>query len=455
MFAPRLMASRCALVFAALLLAHASALAEVDGEWTSRLGLSAYHDECQEERGLKRLLAWVAELVGGGSRRLRSAQCETKEVVCGPGELVTGLQVRYARLEKGDRDFYDFRARCGQKWQPWLGLKFDSGAADHTQLEMGVCEAGVAISGVQVMRGRVEFADKDYYNFKLRCGETWAASPLGLTFDGFVETRSATCRNGRGLRGLRVHRGFQDWGDVDTYEFQLLCSGAARSGARRLGVAGEVGADATRGGAGSAGGAGGASGAPRFEEDELGLDAYGNPLAASGGAAASDAVSDAAARERVKAELNAAVGSRDSARLQRAIAAAERLGSGVAAERLGGLAAAKAKAEVESAAEAQADGVGFAAADDGFAPRYAPIIATDSDAGAAPRGRAGGAGAGKAGGVPVGPGGPGGRSGPTSGKKSAGTFGARAAEADALLEELRASRKAGAAGGARKMRTEL
>ena len=28
------------------------------------------------------------------------------------------------------------------------------------------------------------------------------------------------------MRGLRVHRGFLDWGDRDSYEFQLLCESA-------------------------------------------------------------------------------------------------------------------------------------------------------------------------------------------------------------------------------------
>lgn len=33
------------------------------------------------------------------------------------------------------------------------------------------------------------------------------------------------------MRGIRVHRGFQDWGDVDTYEFQLACSGSSGAAA--------------------------------------------------------------------------------------------------------------------------------------------------------------------------------------------------------------------------------
>ena len=33
----------------------------------------------------------------------------------------------------------------------------------------------------------------------------------------------ATGPHGRDVGGIRVHRGFQDWGSIDTYEFQLMC----------------------------------------------------------------------------------------------------------------------------------------------------------------------------------------------------------------------------------------
>ena len=32
------------------------------------------------------------------------------------------------------------------------------------------------------------------------------------------------CSNRRAVTGVRVHRGFQDWGSIDTYEFQLQCN---------------------------------------------------------------------------------------------------------------------------------------------------------------------------------------------------------------------------------------
>ena len=68
---------------------------------------------------------------------------------------------------------------------------------------------------------------------RLRCGKAWLEQPLGLAFLGLRETRSATCPSGAAVAGLRVHRGFQDWGDLDTYEFQLFCTTpAGKVGAR-------------------------------------------------------------------------------------------------------------------------------------------------------------------------------------------------------------------------------
>ena len=49
------------------------------------------------------------------------------------------------------------------------------------------------------------------------------SKPLGLPFDKLKETRSSSCPMGRAVGGLRVHRGYQDFGSYDTYEFQLQC----------------------------------------------------------------------------------------------------------------------------------------------------------------------------------------------------------------------------------------
>jgi hypothetical protein len=136
---------------------------------------------------------------------------------------MTGVQIRYARLEKGDRDMYDFRPRCDNAWEDWLGLRMPD-TADHMQVEAGICPGGTSMTGIQVMRGRNDRRDQDYFNFKLRCAKKWLDLPLGLAFDGLRETRSATCPSSAAIAGLRVHRGFQDWGDLDTYEFQLFCT---------------------------------------------------------------------------------------------------------------------------------------------------------------------------------------------------------------------------------------
>lgn len=223
-------------------LGSSSWLPSQDGSWTDRLGLR-FTDDCQEEVGLAGLLSWLLAWVTRGGQQ-RSGHCESREMRCAVGQKLTGLQVRYARLERGDRDLYDFRPRCGTAWQAWLGLRFPDAGADHMQSEAAIChDAGASVTGVQVMRGRNDRRDQDYYNFKLRCGKQWAAMPLGLAFDGLRETRSATCPVGSATAGLRVHRGFQDWGDVDTYEFQLFCTAPPPKGGRN-GVSGGVGDEA-------------------------------------------------------------------------------------------------------------------------------------------------------------------------------------------------------------------
>lgn len=64
------------------------------------------------------------------------------------------------------------------------------------------------------------------------------------------------------MRGVRVHRGFQDWGDVDTYEFQLLCAEASY-GMASPAISGVDQADTS------------------YEEDNTGVDAYGRPMSGS------------------------------------------------------------------------------------------------------------------------------------------------------------------------------
>lgn len=239
-----------------------------DGSWTDRLGLR-FRDDCQEDVGLHGLAVWIWSWVTRGGQQ-RSGHCESKEMRCAAGSKLTALQVRYGRIEKSDRDLYDFRPRCGFSWAPWLGMKFPAEhEADRTEEEGAICSGGQSVTGIQVMRGRNEWLDQDYFNFRLRCGKSWLEQPLGLGFDGLRETRSATCPSGSAIAGLRVHRGFQDWGDFDTYEFQLYCTdGGTRrgGGATRGGGNGNNGAERSGSSSGrkrdggASGGGGGKSG---------------------------------------------------------------------------------------------------------------------------------------------------------------------------------------------------
>ena len=76
--------------------------------------------------------------------------------------------------------------------------------------------------------GRLCIAPSDVLH-RLRCGLGISASWtdfVDLPYENrlFRETRSVTCKRGLVATGLRVYRGFQEWGDLDTYEFQLYCS---------------------------------------------------------------------------------------------------------------------------------------------------------------------------------------------------------------------------------------
>lgn len=166
----------------------------------------------------------------GQSRQVEAkrAHCESQEMHCSSGTSITGIEMRFGRDESGDRDFYDFKPRCGDEWGGWLGMRYPS-LPDVEQSDAIRCTHGRAASGVQVMRGRNERTDWDYFLLKLRCGMGVAAEwtdfvDLPNENRLFRETRSTTCKRGLAASGLRVYRGFQDWGDLDTYEFQLYCA---------------------------------------------------------------------------------------------------------------------------------------------------------------------------------------------------------------------------------------
>ena len=61
----------------------------------------------------------------GGNKAVDTAHCESHETHCPGSAALTGLEVRFGRAEKTDRDLYDFKVRCGPAWQwNWMGLKF-------------------------------------------------------------------------------------------------------------------------------------------------------------------------------------------------------------------------------------------------------------------------------------------------------------------------------------------
>ena len=99
---------------------YSSYIEDYFGGWTQRLGLS-YSDKCQEQTGLGALFSWVGSIISGRQPQ-RSANCETKEMSCPAGMPATGLQVRSGHRsgQKGNRELYDFRLRCGEQWQSRL-----------------------------------------------------------------------------------------------------------------------------------------------------------------------------------------------------------------------------------------------------------------------------------------------------------------------------------------------
>jgi len=146
----------------------------------------------------------------------------------------TSVPVRSCHVRRGgNRELFDFKLRCGHRGHltDWLGLRFDS-RARHEDQGAGACPTEANLTGVQVMRGGAEGVD--YFNFKLRCGAAWR-EVVGLPFYELKETRSVTCPSEQVVTGVRVHRGFQDWGSKDTYEFQLQCMHTTELGATPAG----------------------------------------------------------------------------------------------------------------------------------------------------------------------------------------------------------------------------
>jgi hypothetical protein len=114
------------------------------------------------------------------------------------------------RTRQEDRDLYDFKLKCGNRWTSWSGLWFKSEVED----KEWECPSKMYVTGMEVKRGRREFGDRDTYDFKLQCSGVWQ-SYLGMKYHGHQEEKRQECPNGEGTSGLKVFRGFVEWGDKD------------------------------------------------------------------------------------------------------------------------------------------------------------------------------------------------------------------------------------------------
>jgi len=132
--------------------------------------------------------------------------------------------VRYGRTKQEDRDLYDFKLKCGNRWTSWSGLFFKSELEDKTM----ECPSKMYMTGIEVKRGRREIGDKDTYDFKLQCSGVWQ-SFMGMKFSGYQETANKECAAGEGASGVKVLRGFVEWGDKDLYEYDVNCKSIAQN----------------------------------------------------------------------------------------------------------------------------------------------------------------------------------------------------------------------------------
>ena len=164
------------------------------------------------------------------------------------------------QLDDTDRDWYDMKLYCGRAGQSaaWAGkssLDFArDGSSSATKLAAAACPDGEAVTELLVEHERRRWGDRDLYHFGIRCapmrgdGDS-AASTQQLQLHGRRARKARTgvgCGGGQLARGLRVHRAFQRDGDIDQYDFSLAC--AAAGGANASSTA-DVGSSERLGGA--------------------------------------------------------------------------------------------------------------------------------------------------------------------------------------------------------------
>ena len=91
-------------------------------------------------------------------------------------------------------------------------------------------KASLHVCGAQ---GRREFGDVDTYDFKLQCSGVWQEY-MDLSFSGEKKKGARECPAGTTAFGWRSYRGFVKRGDRDFYEFELNCkASSAVAGALR------------------------------------------------------------------------------------------------------------------------------------------------------------------------------------------------------------------------------
>ena len=155
---------------AALLLAHVAS-----AEWTGLLGLPFESDKAVEQRAMHCQMGYI-----------------------------TGLQVRRARNNADDTDFYDFKLKCGSRWGPWSGMTFEAAALKEEKTFE--CPMKMHVTGLEVKQGRRELGDVDTYDFKLQCSGVWQDF-LGLSFSNQKHVANVECPPGTMAWGWRAYRG--------------------------------------------------------------------------------------------------------------------------------------------------------------------------------------------------------------------------------------------------------
>ena len=148
---------------------------------------------------------------------------EERTMLC-PSGFITGLKVRQGRDERSDIDTYDFQLQCGRRWSAWTGMTF-TGLRQEKAFE---CPMKMHMTGLEVTKGRREWGDVDTYDFKLQCSGVWQEY-MGLGVSSAKERAAKECPSGTMAWGWKAFRGFVKRGDQDYYNFDLNCKPAADS----------------------------------------------------------------------------------------------------------------------------------------------------------------------------------------------------------------------------------